>query len=145
MSNVFWMSSVFWISNVFCTILNVFGFLNAFFLTEMCFAKGKYVKKKNYVRKSLDVLCIPCFVFCTLHTGHCSYIYQNITSSPKAVTVGVPRGSILGPLLFLIYINDLPQCLNNCKSILYADDTLIYYTARTKSELQKKSNEDLNG
>ena len=69
---------------------------------------------------------------------------NNITSCRKPVTVGVPQGSILGPLLFLIYINDLPQRLKNCKSILYADDTLIYYTARTKTELQEKINEDLN-
>ena len=69
---------------------------------------------------------------------------NNITSCPKPVTVGVPQGSILGPLLFLIYINDLPQCLKNCKSILYADDTLIYYTARKKSELQEKINKDLD-
>ncbi len=69
---------------------------------------------------------------------------NNIASTPKPVTVGVPQGSILGPLLFLIYINDLPQCLNHCKSILYADDTLLYYSAKTETELQDRINEDLN-
>ena len=68
---------------------------------------------------------------------------NNSTSSARPVTVGVPQGSILGPLLFLIFINDLPQCLNNCKSILYADDTLLYYSAKSTTELEVKINADL--
>ena len=53
------------------------------------------------------------------------------------------QGSILGPLLFLLYINDLPQCLNHCKAILYVDDTLLYHSARTVADLQHKINTDL--
>ena len=41
-------------------------------------------------------------------------------------------------------INDLPQCLKHCKSILYADDTLLYYAGKTENDLQVKINEDLN-
>ena len=53
--------------------------------------------------------------------------YKGIKSKTLNIDCGVPQGSVLGPLLFLIYMNDLPNVLNYAKSILFADDTTIYY------------------
>ena len=59
------------------------------------------------------------------------------------VEYGVPQGSILGPLLFVLYINDLPQCLEKCSISMYADDTVIYYSASAFIDVQNVVQNDL--
>ena len=57
-------------------------------------------------------------------------------SSTDLVTSGVPQGSILGPLLFVLYVNDLPSCFKYSKSLLYADDLKLYIPVSEKFDCE---------
>ena len=69
---------------------------------------------------------------------------DNTLSSFLPVSVDVPQRSILGPLLFIIYINDMPNIVKHCKILLYADDTLLYYSSKSASDIEKYVNGDVN-
>lgn len=64
--------------------------------------------------------------------------YNGIVSGVQHITCGVPQGSILGPLLFLFYVNDVNRACNEAEILLYADDTALLYAADTLGELQSK-------
>lgn len=57
---------------------------------------------------------------------------------------GIPQGTILGPLLFLLYINDLPNCLSNSQPRMYADDTSLTYADSNPNSIQVSLNKDLD-
>ena len=64
-------------------------------------------------------------------------------SASAPVTCGVPQGSILGPLLFLIYVNDMSAVVKN-KLLLYADDSGILVSGKNKSDVEMSLKEDLH-
>ena len=64
-------------------------------------------------------------------------------SNPSFVKHGVPQGSILGPLLFILFLNDLPKAIKHCRVSIYADDTCVYLASKDPIQLQTMLNEDL--
>ena len=71
-------------------------------------------------------------------------IANNVVSELKKITYGVPQGTVCGPLLFLIYINDLSHVLEHCRVSLYADDTVLYIPHRDAEDAIHLMQNDLN-
>ena len=73
------------------------------------------------------------------------YVYYNGHSSEiKSIKCGVPQGSVLGPLLFLLYINDLPNVSSKLRFYLFADDTNLYYESYDLKKIEKVVNKEMN-
>jgi len=70
--------------------------------------------------------------------------YNNTTSDYLTVDTGVPQGSILGSLLFLIYINDIVNASTLLRILLFADDTTLLYSNKSYSDLFRITNIELS-
>lgn len=87
--------------------------------------------------------------FLKLIISYFKHRHQQVTingfvSEFKPIKAGVPQGSILGPLLFNLYVNDIVNICANTKFIIYADDTSVFITGRDPSNLIEKGNVVLN-
>ena len=69
--------------------------------------------------------------------------YKSVNSDTLVVSCGVPQGSVLGPLLFLIYVNDISQSSSLLSFLLFADDTNLFFSHKDIKILGKTVNEEL--
>ena len=67
---------------------------------------------------------------------------KGAVSTTLPISCGVPQGSILGPLLFTLYVNDLTSVAVHGKVVLYADDTAIFVSGKIIEDIQGKLNSD---
>ena len=78
-------------------------------------------------------------------TNRCQRVYANGTySSYQTVTQGVPQGSVLGPLFYIIYANDISNIVKKCEIAMYADDTVLYTASANFERAFTNLQDDIN-
>lgn len=70
-------------------------------------------------------------------------MFDRISSDFREITCGIPQGTVLGPMLFSLYINDLPSVLS-CKTIMYADDTALLFRGNSLRTLKEQVTAELS-
>ena len=140
-------------------------FAKSYYSCRSCKIYGYYFRKYGWwstngcgfldLSKAFDTVNHSCLLLKLKSIGFSSHVcewfksYLKVTvvdnkqSSVKPVNVGVPQGSIFGPLLFIIYVNKLPNCITSCNISMYADDTVIYFSSKSVKDIDGKLNEDL--
>ena len=116
---------------VFLDLKKAFDTVDHEILLTKLFAYGIQGVAYNWFESYLDNRKQQCFVNGSL-------------SNTTTIKCGVPQGTILGPLLFILYINDLPNCLIHSQSRMYADDTSLSYADQDPNSVETCLNQDLD-
>ena len=88
---------------------------------------------------------VPLSWFTSYLTNRQQYVNTDgVESSKQTIKCGIPQGSSLGPLLFLLYINDIPNCSDKLSFRIFADDTNIFASSSNAMELQNLINQELS-
>ena len=122
-------------------LLQTFLFINSIFLCFDTVNHRLLLKKREYY----DVRGVPLIWFQSyLHNRHQCVKINQITSDSKTITFGVPQGSFLGPLVFLIYINDIFLTTPKVSFHLLAEDTCIFRSNKNYKKLEDEINTSLD-
>jgi hypothetical protein len=120
--------------SIFCNLEKAFDSVNHVLLVSKLPYFGISGKAKSLLESYLNNR----YHRIKIKNSHSNY---NTISKRNKIKYGVPQGSILGPLLFLLYINDLPKATaGKATCILVADDTSILITSPNISQFQNDSN-----
>ena len=124
-----------WENNEYC--LGIFvDFKKAFDTVDFSIL---FAKLQNLGIRGLPLQLIKSY----FHNRHQFVSFRGVESVLRKILVGVPQGSILGPLFFLIYINDLARVSPLLRSILFADDTNLFIKSKNRDNLYTLANLEL--
>ena len=97
-------------------------------------------KSPHYGINNLELAWLEDYLF-----NRTEYVcYDGVRSQTEHIMYGVPQGSIFCPLLFVILINDLHLVINKCKILMYADDTVIFYSDKSAKAVGDVINHEAN-